>query len=218
MHVCAVATLTSRMHLDPSRTPLPLCVVCASCVQAGAVVQQSLSQIRTVAAYNGEAAAANDYDSKLDVPQKVSVPSGGTEVGCAISTPKAGASPGTGASSCVLEYRDHTWSLLVLQAAGLKDSCFCLPYHAPQPCCYSCTGKLSACNGGVTAASASLTLWLESPGYSALKVYAGFPSACTVACCSMLAGWGAAGRNCWPCSGWHAVCKYRPHPTAERVR
>lgn len=40
-------------------------------LQAGAVVQQSLSQIRTVAAYNGEEAAAREYDSKLDVPQKV---------------------------------------------------------------------------------------------------------------------------------------------------
>lgn len=40
-------------------------------VQAGAVVQQSLSQIRTVAAYNGEEAAAKEYDSKLDLPQKV---------------------------------------------------------------------------------------------------------------------------------------------------
>lgn len=45
--------------------------VCVVCLQAGAVVQQSLSQIRTVAAYNGEEAAAKEYDSKLDVPQKV---------------------------------------------------------------------------------------------------------------------------------------------------
>jgi len=35
------------------------------------VVQQSLSQIRTVAAYNGEEAAAKAYDAKLDTPQKV---------------------------------------------------------------------------------------------------------------------------------------------------
>eukprot|EP00775_Hariotina_reticulata_P008041 gene8041-8236_t len=39
--------------------------------EAGAVVQQSLSQIRTVAAYNGEEAAQREYDSKLDLPQKV---------------------------------------------------------------------------------------------------------------------------------------------------
>ena len=43
-----------------------------SCImQAGAVVQQNLSQIRTVAAYHGEEAAAKEYDSKLDLPQKV---------------------------------------------------------------------------------------------------------------------------------------------------
>lgn len=35
------------------------------------MVQQSLSQIRTVAAYNGEEAAAKAYDAKLDTPQKV---------------------------------------------------------------------------------------------------------------------------------------------------
>jgi hypothetical protein len=40
-------------------------------LQAGSVVQQSLSQIRTVAAYNGEEAAYNQYNSKLDTPQKV---------------------------------------------------------------------------------------------------------------------------------------------------
>jgi len=40
-------------------------------MQAGAVVQQSLSQIRTVAAYNGEGAAQREYDSKLELPQKV---------------------------------------------------------------------------------------------------------------------------------------------------
>lgn len=43
----------------------------AAYTDAGAVVQQSLSQIRTVAAYNGEEAAHSLYNSKLDVPQKV---------------------------------------------------------------------------------------------------------------------------------------------------
>jgi ATP-binding cassette subfamily B (MDR/TAP) protein 1 len=41
-------------------------------------VQQSLSQIRTVAAYNGEEAAAKEYDAKLDVPQKVGEQQGAT--------------------------------------------------------------------------------------------------------------------------------------------
>lgn len=39
--------------------------------QAGAIVQQSVAQIRTVAAYNGEDAARAKYDSLLDAPQKV---------------------------------------------------------------------------------------------------------------------------------------------------
>jgi hypothetical protein len=43
----------------------------ATRAQAGTVVQQSLSQIRTVAAYNGEEAAAQQYDAKLELPQKV---------------------------------------------------------------------------------------------------------------------------------------------------
>ncbi|KAF8060513.1 ABCB6 [Scenedesmus sp. PABB004] len=43
----------------------------AAYTEAGAVVQQSLAQIRTVAAYNGEAAAHAEYDARLDVPQKV---------------------------------------------------------------------------------------------------------------------------------------------------
>eukprot|EP00882_Tetradesmus_deserticola_P007854 GHRQ01008267.1.p1 GENE.GHRQ01008267.1~~GHRQ01008267.1.p1 ORF type:complete len:535 (+),score=185.88 GHRQ01008267.1:384-1988(+) len=43
----------------------------AAYTDAGSVVQQSLSQIRTVAAYNGEEAAYRQYDSKLDTPQKV---------------------------------------------------------------------------------------------------------------------------------------------------
>jgi hypothetical protein len=34
-------------------------------------VQQSISQIRTVAAYNGEARAVETYDSLLALPQKV---------------------------------------------------------------------------------------------------------------------------------------------------
>lgn len=35
------------------------------------MVQQALSQIRTVAAYGGEDAAQREYDVRLDVPQKV---------------------------------------------------------------------------------------------------------------------------------------------------
>jgi ATP-binding cassette subfamily B (MDR/TAP) protein 1 len=55
-----------------------LCCFSGGVVQAGAVVQQSLSQIRTVAAYNGEEAAAKEYDAKLDVPQKVGEQQGAT--------------------------------------------------------------------------------------------------------------------------------------------
>lgn len=58
------------LRLSPalgSATPVGWSLV----VQAGSVVQQNLSQIRTVAAYNGEEAAAAEYDSKLDLPQKV---------------------------------------------------------------------------------------------------------------------------------------------------
>jgi hypothetical protein len=40
-------------------------------------------------------------------------------------------------------------------------------------------------------------------------------SVCTAACCSMLAGRGAAGRNRWPVPGWHAVCEYSLHMTAS---
>eukprot|EP00879_Flechtneria_rotunda_P003779 GHRR01004019.1.p1 GENE.GHRR01004019.1~~GHRR01004019.1.p1 ORF type:complete len:1293 (+),score=472.26 GHRR01004019.1:779-4657(+) len=43
----------------------------AAYTEAGGVVQQSLSQIRTVAAYNGEEAAYKEYNGKLDLPQKV---------------------------------------------------------------------------------------------------------------------------------------------------
>lgn len=39
--------------------------------QAGAIVHQSISQIRTVAAYNGEDKALKEYDDKLDYPEKV---------------------------------------------------------------------------------------------------------------------------------------------------
>jgi len=45
--------------------------------QAGAVVQQSISQIRTVAAYNGEEAAVNAYNGMLAGPQAVRVGVGG---------------------------------------------------------------------------------------------------------------------------------------------
>lgn len=41
-------------------------------LQAGTVVQESLSQVRTVTAYNGQERAYALYDSKLDIPQKVS--------------------------------------------------------------------------------------------------------------------------------------------------
>ncbi len=58
--------MRAQSHLLSKLWVIVLCVL-----QAGAVVQQSLSQIRTVAAYNGEEAAAKEYDSKLDLPQKV---------------------------------------------------------------------------------------------------------------------------------------------------
>lgn len=40
-------------------------------LQAGAVAQQAVSQMRTVAAYNGEERALQDYDNKLERPLKV---------------------------------------------------------------------------------------------------------------------------------------------------
>jgi hypothetical protein len=40
-------------------------------LQAGAVVQQQLSQVRTVTAYNGQEAAVKEYDDKLDKPLQV---------------------------------------------------------------------------------------------------------------------------------------------------
>jgi hypothetical protein len=49
--------------------------VCLFPAQAGSVVQQSLSQIRTVAAYNGQDRAVKEYDERLDEPVKVSASS-----------------------------------------------------------------------------------------------------------------------------------------------
>jgi hypothetical protein len=40
-------------------------------LQAGAVVQQQLSQVRTVTAYNGQEAAVKEYNAKLDKPLQV---------------------------------------------------------------------------------------------------------------------------------------------------
>ncbi len=44
-----------------------------SATQAGSVVQQSVSQMRTVAAYNGEERSLKDYDQHLDKPVKVGI-------------------------------------------------------------------------------------------------------------------------------------------------
>jgi hypothetical protein len=46
----------------------------AAVLQAGAVVQQSVSQMRTVAAYNGEQRALSEYAQHLDMPVKVRAP------------------------------------------------------------------------------------------------------------------------------------------------
>lgn len=67
---CPKRICTHRAAHDPLLKTVCGCG-CVVPLQAGAVVQQSLSQIRTVAAYNGEEAAAREYDSQLDVPQKV---------------------------------------------------------------------------------------------------------------------------------------------------
>jgi ATP-binding cassette subfamily B (MDR/TAP) protein 1 len=40
-------------------------------LQAGAVAQQAVSQMRTVAAYNGEQRALSEYEQHLDLPVKV---------------------------------------------------------------------------------------------------------------------------------------------------
>lgn len=68
---CQQELLPSVAVLDVYTARLLFGCCAASILQAGAVVQQSLSQIRTVAAYNGEEAAHSLYNSKLDVPQKV---------------------------------------------------------------------------------------------------------------------------------------------------
>ncbi len=46
---------------------LPNVLLC----QAGAIVHQSVSQMRTVAAYNGEERAKNEYAARLDLPAQV---------------------------------------------------------------------------------------------------------------------------------------------------
>ena len=45
--------------------------VCSSSMQASAIAQQNISQIRTVAAYNREQAAMQQYDKALELPRKM---------------------------------------------------------------------------------------------------------------------------------------------------
>ena len=46
---------------------------CRCCLQANSIAQQSISQIRTVAAFSGEPIALNSYETALETPYKVGV-------------------------------------------------------------------------------------------------------------------------------------------------
>lgn len=163
---------------------------CMSCLfvvvlQAGSVVQQSLSQIRTVAAYNGEEAAHNQYNSKLDTPQKV---------GVALEDAQF-----AGKSACVCE------------AAAVAACCMCYiavrtglrlqdKLQPLQGVCYH-SSNCSTRHAAVQQAD----LAVRQAGLYGVKHWR---------CCAalllllllLLSGWQPAGCGWRPGAWWHAVC------------